>query len=54
MKRIWKFIKLRLANIMASKCPKCNSGKVHYIYDDFVGSTWVSVYECKNCNSKFI
>ena len=54
--------KLRIASVMVrffsnlftSKCPKCKTGRVRYVGDDWTGNTWISVYECKNCKTEFI
>lgn len=40
-------------NLFTTKCPRC-VGRVKYIGDDIIGSTWISIYECDKCKNKFV
>ena len=44
----------RLQLWLRPQCPKCGVGRTRYVGDDKIGFTWVSVYECDTCYSKFI
>jgi hypothetical protein len=35
-------------------CTKCKTGRVRYAGEDFIGSVWINVYECDECEEKFV
>jgi hypothetical protein len=37
-----------------SLCPECKDGFVKHIGSEWTGKTWIEVYECNNCHTKFI
>ena len=44
----------RIKNVFSSKCPKCQIGRVSHSYSEPIGFTTIEVYECDNCNNKFV
>jgi len=36
------------------KCPKCKKKSVKHSHTERIGNTDKDVYECRNCNEKFV
>lgn len=54
LKRIYQKISKFLCTLYTHKCGKCKTGRIRYIGEEWIGSSWINVYECDTCGNKYI
>lgn len=54
LKKIYQKISRFLYALYTHKCEKCKTGRIRYIVEELIGSSWINVYECDTCGNKYI